>query len=542
MLPGKKFSLADILRIARRRAWLIGLPPAVLFFGALCYSSTVPNVYQSDMLIAIDPQRVPDSFVRSTVTMATDQRVEAITVQVLSRSALQKLIETHDLYPDERKAMPMEDVVAKMRSDVQIRLERPRPQWGRELQPTAFHVLFTYHDAAIAAKIAQLIGAGYVDQNVRDRGALAGATSRFLQNQLEEARAKLVTQEQRLEAFRQRHGPELPTQQQANMQTLMNKQLEAQSLAESIARDRDSKQMLERLYREAVNEPPTVAAVPAGGGAPVDTTPATASARQQLTAAKAQLASLLRRYKTEHPDVVRTQTLITELEPKAAAEAAEEASRTVTAEETASLTANIADPGRRENLRQMNAEVESLNRQIAFKETEERRVRADITEYQRRLEAVPGLESEFTSLTRDYDTQQTQYRELLSKSSAAQVALNLEEQDIAERFRVVDPAGVPVRPVPATRGRINAAGLAIGLLIGLGLAALLEIRDASFRSDTEVLEVLGLPVLALVPRIETGTEKVRKHRRKLALSVAGASCLVLAGYVTWSLKLWNSLL
>ncbi len=116
----------------------------------------------------------------------------------------------------------------------------------------------------------------------------------------------------------------------------------------------------------------------------------------------------------------------------------------------------------------MAAEIESLDRQVAFKESEERRVRAEIAEYQRRLEAVPRLESAWVKLTRDYDTQQLAYRELLTKSTAAQAAVNLEGQDIGERFRIVDPALVPVLPLRSKRLRYNAAGLAFGLFLGVG--------------------------------------------------------------------------
>ena len=59
MLPGKKFGVSEILEAVKRRVWLLVIPPAVTFFAALLYSSTLPDVYQSDMLITIDPQRVP---------------------------------------------------------------------------------------------------------------------------------------------------------------------------------------------------------------------------------------------------------------------------------------------------------------------------------------------------------------------------------------------------------------------------------------------------------------------------------------------------
>ena len=101
---------------------------------------------------------------------------------------------------------------------------------------------------------------------------------------------------------------------------------------------------------------------------------------------------------------------------------------------------------------------------------------------------------------------------------------------------------VPVRPVPSTRARINAIGLAIGLLLGLGIAVLIELRDSSFRNDGEVLEVLALPVLASVPRVETSASRLVKRRRRVAFSLAGITSVVVAGYVTWTLKLWNSVI
>ena len=190
----------------------------------------------------------------------------------------------------------------------------------------------------------------------------------------------------------------------------------------------------------------------------------------------------------------------------------------------------------------MVAEIESLDRQIAFKEREEQRLRAEVSDTERRVEAVPGVESEWVALTRDYDTQQTAYRELLAKSGAAKVAVDLEQQQIGEHFRIVDPARFPVHPLKSMRGRINLASLGLGLALGLGIAILLEIRDASFRSDADILEVLALPVLASIPRIESAAEKRWRQRRAVLLSVTGAVCLAGAGYVTWTLRLWDSLI
>ena len=543
MLPGKKFTPQDILNVLRRRAWLLVVPPVVTGFAALVYSTTLPNVYQSDMLIEIVPQRVPDSFVRSTVTLRTEERLEAITVQVKSRTLLEQIIAEFDLFPVERQQLPMEDVVAKMRGSIETLIERGRPGPRGPEPPHAFHVKFTYPDPNVAARVTQRLGSLFVDHNARDRGALAENTNKFLEGQLAEARARLEAQEKRLEAFREQHGNELPTQVQSNMQVIQNSQMQIQAIVESMARDRDRKLMLERLLAEAENQPPTlVAPVPSPqtqpGASPTGTLPANASARQQLEAARATLASLELRLKPEHPDVVRTKRVIAELEPKAAAEAARQ---TATAGDVEAPTSQ-EEVLRRERLSQMRAEIESLDRQTRFKESQERDLRARVTEYQRRIEAVPGVESEYSVLMRDYDTHQTSYKELLTKSEAARVSVDLERRQIGENFRILDPAGVPIHPVASNRLQINGAGLAIGLFFGLGLTAFLELKDASFRSEADVLDVLSLPVLALVPFVETGAERSRRKWRQLFVSVAALAAVGGMAWVTWTMKLWASVL
>ena len=92
------------------------------------------------------------------------------------------------------------------------------------------------------------------------------------------------------------------------------------------------------------------------------------------------------------------------------------------------------DQQRRERLQQMRAEIESLERQMAFKETREQKLRESIADYQGRIEAIPSIESDWVSLSRDYDTLQEAYRTLLAKSEDSKVAADLERQQIGEQF------------------------------------------------------------------------------------------------------------
>ena len=187
----------------------------------------------------------------------------------------------------------------------------------------------------------------------------------------------------------------------------------------------------------------------------------------------------------------------------------------------------------------MRAEIESLNRQIAFKEAEEQKVSASIRDYQGRIEAIPSVESAWAALTRDYDTLQIAYRALLTKSQDAKMAADLEHDQIGEQFRILDPARVPVKPIGPNRLQINAVGLGVGLALGLGCLLFLELRDSSFRTESDVHDVLALPVVALVPRVVSAAEALSGKRRAVWSSAAAATFFAVSGYVFWSMKLWK---
>jgi polysaccharide chain length determinant protein (PEP-CTERM system associated) len=548
MLPGKKLRPVDIFSIAKRRAVLLIVPVVICTFASLVVSALLKNIYQAEMLIQTIPARVPESFVRSTVTIKTAERLSQVTEQVTSRTRIEQLITELDLYAEQRGRLPMQDVVNLMRRNIHVDIVL-----GPRNQPTdSFTIRFQYPDARIAAQVTDRLGSMFVNENARDRGALADETSAFLDSQLATARAQLEAQEQKLEQFRQAHAGKLPSQLEFNMTAIQSAQGQVQTLVESLARDRDRRLILERLYNDAQTEPlPVPVAAPSVVTAPSAQSPdpspsAAGTARQQLTAARSTLERLELRLRPDHPDIRNTKRIIAELEKQVQEEtAATIAANPASAAGTAIVPPAIAAGGspeaaaRRERLREMKADIDTLNGEIKIKESEELRLRGVVSDYQSRIEAVPGLESEWVSLTRDYQTIQNTYTDLLGKSEQSKVAAELERRQIGERFRVLDAARVPSAPVSPVRIQINAIGFGIGLLIGLALCALLELRDTSFRTESDILEVLSLPVVALVPIVETrAEERVRLKRRRLASAAVGLVA-VAGGYVFWVLQLWK---
>nr|HPK70460.1 GNVR domain-containing protein [Vicinamibacterales bacterium] len=301
----------------------------------------------------------------------------------------------------------------------------------------------------------------------------------------------------------------------------------------SLEVDRNRKLVLERLYNDAAADAPVAAPVPAGASGAL---PADAPPQQRLAAARAALAQMETRLSPKHPDIVRTRRVIADLEQQVAAA---ELERPVSPEAGQAVAANQEEARRRERLREMRAEIESLDRQIAFKEGEERRMRAEIGAYQARLEAVPGIESEWIALTRDYDTLQETYRQLLAKSENSKMAASLEQRQIGEQFRILDPPRVPQKPTSPNRLRINLLGLLAGLGLGVALVGLFYVRDSTMRSEGDVLGAIDLPVLGLLPYVTTDADVRRRKRLRLLAATAAALLAAASSGVFWVLRLWR---
>src|SRR3954454_15285731 len=81
-------------------------------------SMRIPNQYRSETVILVIPQRIPESYVHSTVTMRIEDRLRSISQEILSRSRLETIIDEFNLYPELRTVRPMEHIVELMRSNI----------------------------------------------------------------------------------------------------------------------------------------------------------------------------------------------------------------------------------------------------------------------------------------------------------------------------------------------------------------------------------------------------------------------------------------
>jgi polysaccharide chain length determinant protein (PEP-CTERM system associated) len=516
VIPGKQYSFDTLLQVARRRKWLILIPAVVVAVAAVAVIHQLPNLYRSETLILVVPQRVPESYVKSTVTARIEDRLQSISQQIMSRTKLEQIVSDFNLYQAERgRGELMEDIVERMRTrDIGIGV----------VKGDAFRVSFAASDPRVAMRVTERLGSLFIDESLRDREVLAQGTSEFLATQLDEARRQLVQVETKLQEYQRTFNGELPSQLSANMQGLHNTEIALQNLGESLNRDRERRISFERTVADVLEAPDPVSATDAEKPKEIAQT-----LQDELRTQRQALLAVEMKLKPEHPDVKRLRKVVDELEKRVEAQRLE---GTLTSRPT---NAVVMDYAKRKRLTDAKAELDNLDREIQAKLAEEQRLRSVLGMYQARIEATPVRESELASLTRDYETLSQTYRSLLQKKEESEISANLERRQIGEQFKILDPARMPEKPESPDRPKLYLIAILAALAIGIGLATAAEYFDRTLRTEADVRAALNLMVLATVPYMRDAATTTRRWRRNLALGAGAMTVIAVAVTVAWRL-------
>jgi capsular polysaccharide biosynthesis protein len=100
----------------------------------------------------------------------------------------------------------------------------------------------------------------------------------------------------------------------------------------------------------------------------------------------------------------------------------------------------------------------------------------------------------------------------LARTTVTRVAALTQQRSLA----IADPAVPVFQPVSPKTSTNTAVALVLGLLVGGGLAFLIEYLDDTLRTEDDVRRALDLPVLGIVPVIEG--DMVREAPKKDARS------------------------
>lgn len=498
--PEKQLSLNDYFEILLRRKWWLMIPVIVSIGIGVALVFYLPKFYRSSTLILVEGQKVPEDYVKSSVSGSIEDRLATIRQQILSRSLLQQVITDLGLYKKELSQFSSEEVLEKMRKNIEIKTDSTRKTID------AFTISFEGRDPKTVMEVTNKLATVYIEENLKSREQLVQGTTDFLQKELENLKVSLDRQEQNISDHKKRFMGSLPEQLDANLRSLDRYQMELQTISTSLMVAEEKRKSLEvkisglegRLKESGVQGVPDENAATNTSANPIDEDLST------LAKMKKNLETLRQEYTDAYPDIVILKRKIKELDDsvshKLSVQKQQERSRPKNrSRETLDSSLYSGKGGNTEYQRQM----EDLNNEILTLKDREESVNRNILQLEKAVEQTPMREQQMEGILRDYENTKKAYQALLDKKLNADLSENLEKRQKGEQFRIVDPAIKAEKPFKPEPAKLIMICLGAGLGIGVGLVLLIEAVDTSFKKPEEIEVELGLPVLVVVPQFES---------------------------------------
>jgi len=524
--------LENYWAIAHRRRWWILLPVFICWLAVWGISWVLPSTYQSEALILLKQQNVPDLYVVPNVIATPQDRLQTISQQVLSRTRLEATIDRFHLYPPNhglRAIIPSGDPIERMRKDIEIELVQAP---GHPGEFTAFKIRYTAESPKDAQQVNAELTSPFVNENVEAQQTLSEDTTTFLENQSAAARTKMEEQEAKVAEFKARHIGELPSLLQMNGQQILAAiQAQLQNTHQALDSARQHRLFLEAQLRQLqlVQASPGRSGDGTVNGIADSTITAAQELDKELAVLRLRLQDFQGRYTEDYPDVVELKQKIGQKETQKKLAENEMASNPARRKATISGTEPEVQNGLSPSPLQLENQLNANQIEIHNYQNRESKLESQISEYLGHLNMVPEVERELESISRGYEESKANYNSLLQKQMQSQLATSLEERQKGEQFRLLDPASLPSKHMTPNRFKFSLGGLALGMVLGLGIVAVLELTDVRIRQIKDFQPLVQAPLLVSIPRLSTQSEDdVHVISRRLDYCSLTIICILMA--------------
>ncbi|HEX7158545.1 MAG TPA: Wzz/FepE/Etk N-terminal domain-containing protein [Edaphobacter sp.] len=475
MLGHRVLTVQDYTAILKRRWWVIALPALLFSLAAIAATFFIEPQYLSQTLVLIEQQKVPEDYARPIVSEDLNSRLASMQEQILSRSRLQPIIEEFNLYGSSH--LGMDARIDKVRKDIRIRPIQSEIAQTNGLP--GFFISFRANDPHTAQSVCAKITSLFLSQNLKDRENSAEGTNDFLKTELEEAKRNLDEHDAKLAEFQRQYMGKLPEDEASSMNLLMTMNTQLDAVTQALSRMQQDRSYSESMLAQQLRE----------WQGPHGAKPQEKEA--ELQRLQAEEAELTTRYKDDYPDVLTVRRRIKEVQ----AEMAKAPAPDPAAVKTPAPAASVSEPA---HIQQLRGQLRGLDQEITQKKHDQSRLQSQIGVYESRLQSSPDVQQQYKTLTRDYQTAQSFYDDLLRRQHQAKMGTDLEHRQQGEQFRVMDAPNLPEAPTFPNRAVFFAGGLIGGAALGLLISALMEYRNTEVRSERDIWAFTKLPTLAVI--------------------------------------------
>ena len=306
----KVFNIESLLKIGLRRKWYIIIPfilSVIISFGVYKY---LPKEYRASTVILVRAQKVPESYVRATLTEPVTDRLNTISQEILSRTRLEKVIKEFNLYPDMIDKLHMEEIVDMMKKKIDVKVQRQ----------SAFQISFEGRDPQTVMTVTNKLASLFIEENLKSRESRVEGTAQFISRELRTVESSLRKKEELVRRYKENNMGHLPQQLEANLRTLDRLQEQFRTTSDDLRAAEDRIVFLQSQLEQATDQLPERArsstTLSAQRGLAQREPGLEDPSAAQLNALKRDLANAESKYTGSHPDVAELKRKIAVLVPK----------------------------------------------------------------------------------------------------------------------------------------------------------------------------------------------------------------------------------
>ncbi|MFD0978629.1 GumC family protein [Tropicimonas aquimaris] len=490
-------------RFIRRLHWFL-LVAVTISAASVIVALTLPPSYESDLRLIVESKQIPDNLAESTVSTPALEQLQIVQQRLLTRENLLDIANDITAVHNQSLLNP-DEIVRAMRAQTRVRSTS-----GRDAA-TLMDISFEAPSPQAAAGVLNAYLTLILEEDAEFRTARAVTTMEFFEQQVERLGEDLDAKSREILEFKNGNADALPETLNYRMAELSRLEERLTTIDADIENFQGQAEQLLRLA-ETQNQLSGLNATAAGG---------TLTPRQQrLLQLERELEEMRGVYSETNPRVVQQLARIEQLREAIAAElgigTAPEGEATAddgTAENGIANLAQTDNP-------MLNLQLEGIGMRVATLASQRDETLRRVEELRGSIARTPANALQLEALERDYMNTQKQYNAASDRLSSASTGERIELLSRGQRITVIEPPAVPSAPTRPNRIKLAGAGIATGILAGLGLVFLLEFLNRSVRRADDIVAHFEVMPIATIPYVRSSRQQMIDRGLKLALILA----------------------
>jgi polysaccharide biosynthesis transport protein len=454
-----RVDFAQLYHLLLTKSWLIILFVVLSLSAAIIYLIQAPKIYSSMAVIQIDQeaQRVVNLKDNNSVEdFKSEEVLRTIEQAFMGDMLLLRVIKANGLDKDPTFAPPKKDGSPYLDSQL-VGLFKKKLTVALRRGTRLIDIKVEDRDPKRAQQLAQSMVTEFVDETFDQKFSVSKATNEFLTQEAERLKTKLRDSEQAVQRYREEHHA-VSLEEKQNIVVEKLKELNLK-----VTEARSERLKLESdiaTIQRAKKNPQDLLLLSS-----VSSLPVVQDLRKQISDREANFAQVQERYGELHPKYIEAQAQIKDLKQN--------------------LNRTLLNSG----------ELVTKSYQAA-KDTEDK-LEGELKDQEGAALELNKIAIPYNVLVREVESDRALYDSVLTSMKETNVTQSLGQK---YNIRVIESPLVSDVPVKPTKLRILALALLGGLVTGTGLVLGIAMADSSIRSVNQVEEILGLPVLTVVPR------------------------------------------